>query len=264
MKKTVGGCVVVGACVIAGPVWALGTSPPTASAPAEADPASESETPELPARSPYAPRFELGARTGYGLVFGKADASATSPIKRISPGQIPFWFDLGARLGGHFFVGAYVSYGFGILSGAASDACQADQDAANGLDVSCHVQDVRLGAEFLYHPLVGTDFDPWVGLSSGWEWFSFDETASLGDQSASVGVGTDGPEYVTAQAGFDYWMSRTVTAGLFVAFSVSSDIRASTSCDAPDCSAADSASVAIHDKTIHDWLFLGGRMSFSP
>lgn len=253
MKKTVGGCIVVGALVLSGPVWAQ-ASPPTT-------PATGSATETETVRSPYALRFEFGGRTGYGLVFGKADAAASIPIKRVSPGQIPLWFDAGARFAGHYFVGAYGSYGFGILSDASSKACDADRQATS-LDISCHVHDVRLGLEFLYHPVVGADFDPWLGLSSGWEWFGFDETASAGLQSASIGLGANGPEYVTAQTGFDYWMSSNVTAGLFLAFSVASDLAASASCDAADC-ATDNVSMPIDHKAIHDWLFFGARMTFT-
>lgn len=262
MKKTVGGYVLVGASLLSGPIWAQRGASAPPPAPTETG-AGEVEASDPPPRSPYATRFELGGRTGYGLVFGKADSAAASPIKRISPGQIPLWLDLGARIGGHFFVGGYASYGFGILSDEISNACQGDQDAS-GLDVSCHVQVGRLGAEFLYHPVVGSDFDPWVGVSSGWEWFGLDETVTAGDQSASVGFGMNGPEYAMPQAGFDYWMSPKVTVGLFVGFSLSSYLSASASCDAADCSSFNTVSADIKHKALHDWLFIGGRMTFAP
>lgn len=58
------------------------------------------------------------------------------------------WLDAGARFGGGLFVGAHVSYGFGVLSGAFDRAC--DRAKSAGTDVRCDVSDVRGGIEFLF------------------------------------------------------------------------------------------------------------------
>jgi hypothetical protein len=209
-------------------------------------------------------KFELGARLGYGVPFGRGTSDG-SELKSTIAGQVPIWLEAGARIADHFFAGAYFDYGFGVLASETSDACRADQASAigAGVDVSCNTNAVRLGAEFSYHIFPKRQFDPWLGAGFGYEWFALSETASVGANSATLTIGTHGFEVMNLQLGLDISVSENTALGPFTAFTLARYRKATLGCSG-ECSAtapADS-SVDIDDKTLHEWLLFGARVTY--
>jgi len=181
--------------------------------------------------------IHFGLRLGYGIPLG--DAAAGAKLSDTVLGQIPIWVDLGWQFTPAFMVGAYFSYGFGILDGDLADACDASS-------ISCSIADIRLGLQVQYGfaPKRGTN--PWIGAGVGYEWM----TTKLGDNSATV----RGFELPMVQAGIDFGGdSRGSTIGPFVAFTMSTFDKAKVSMGSV------STSGDITDTASHNWIFLGLR-----
>jgi hypothetical protein len=208
-------------------------------------------------------KFEMGARLGYGVPFGKG-ASDGSKLNTAIVGQVPVWLDAGARIADHYFVGMYFDYGFGVSSSETKAACKLDQAAVagQGVDVSCSSHDARVGVEFLYHLLPTQRFDPWLGVGFGYEWFGLSETASVGTSSATVTFGTHGFELVNLQLGLDISISESVVVGPFMAFTLAQYRKSTLGCSG-DCSGAIvDSSADINNKTVHEWLLFGARFTY--
>lgn len=204
---------------------------------------------------------ELGGRLGYGLPFGKLGESGPD-IKDGIAGQIPIWLDFGARIAGHWFVGGYFSYGFGVFGSELGDACDAVQAEGDslGIDVSCHAQDTRLGLELLYHFAAPKEqrIDPWFGGGAGYEWLGWGYGLSAGSQRADLSAMYRGFEFVNLQLGVDFPLSETAAIGPFAAVSIAQYATASASCSGT-CGNTQNVSDDIGGKSLHEWLFFGVR-----
>lgn len=204
---------------------------------------------------------EFGGRVGYGLPLGKLGKDLPD-IKDGVMGQIPLWLDAGARIGGHLFVGAYFSYGFGIFGRELGDECDTLQSEAGavGVDVSCRAQDTRLGVEVLYHltTLEEQRVDPWFGAGIGYEWLGWGYGLSAGSQHADVSAMFRGFEFLNLQLGVDFPVAHNAGIGPFAAFSLAQYATSSLSCSGT-CGDAPRASDSIDDKSLHEWLLFGVR-----
>jgi hypothetical protein len=211
-------------------------------------------------------KLELGARTGYALRFGAASAGEASAIVNgdLAQGQVPLWFDLGARAGSRAFIGAYLQYGVVVLDQEVIDSCE-ELDRTyreQGGDASCRVHDLRLGAQVHYHfAPPGQRWDPWVGAGFGYEWLSAGVFAHGDSGSGDFGLTLHGFEFVNFQAGLDVPVADGMTVGPFVAFSFGAYERLSRSCIGELCSDAD-ATDRLRDSALHQWLFFGIRADF--
>lgn len=181
--------------------------------------------------------FEVGARLGYGIAMG--DAAEGLEMGDFVSGQIPLWLDVGYRIMPALMVGGYLQYGFGILGGDVSDACD-----ATGADCSASV--VRLGAQGQYHFMPWEAVDPWVGLGIGYEWAS----QSIGDAS----FGARGFEFLNLQGGADFAVADGLAVGPFLSFSLG---QYSTSW-------VEDESSDIEETAMHQWLTFGVRGTFVP
>lgn len=202
--------------------------------------------------------LELGARTGYGLPFGKSTGAAGDDLDRITAGQVPLWFDIGMHFSQHFTVAAYLSYGIGINSDEISAACDDAAAMAAGIDVSCTNSDVRLGVQFLFHILPESLVDPWVGLGSGFEWLALTTRASAGGESASTTFAVSGFEMFNLQAGVDFKLTPRLGLGPFVTFSNGSFSSVKLSCENLNCNAQ---SADIANTASHQWLLFGAKFT---
>jgi hypothetical protein len=199
-------------------------------------------------------RADLGARGGFSIPFGKGGANATENLNQSVAAVIPLWVELGVRVIPQLTLGAFGSYGTGIMGDTLDEACN-----RNSLD--CSATQLRAGVQARFHPLAYQTYDPWLALGVGYESlsFSFESTQHAILQPAQRGELTlKGFQLVNIQGGVDFRISprNNVTLGPFVDFAIAeySDVS---------CFGTVVCTGAIN-KTTHQWLTLGIRAAFVP
>jgi hypothetical protein len=199
-------------------------------------------------------RADLGARAGYSIPFGKGGADATEDLNQSVAGVFALGVELGMRVIPQLTVGAFGTYGTGIIGDTLDGACN-----ANNLD--CSTTQLRVGAQARFHPFAYHAYDPWIGLGVGYEslTFSFESTQHAILQPAQRGELTlKGFQPINFQGGIDFQINprSTATLGLFVDFAVAeySDVS---------CFGTVVCTNAIN-KTTHQWLTIGFRAAFVP
>jgi hypothetical protein len=211
-------------------------------------------------------KLELGVRAGYALPFGEIyDPSAGELASTdVTIGQVPLWFDIGARMGPHAYAGGYLQYGVGLLSDELSAYCD-ELDlafAAQGGGADCRVHDLRVGANFQWHfGGLGAPLDPWVGGGFGHEWLSIGAFAHRGDLRGDAAVTLRGFEFVNLQAGLDLPATDTMSVGPFLAFTTGAYASVLRSCGGNLCK-YDERRETVADQELHHWLFFGIRAAF--
>jgi len=183
------------------------------------------------------PGFDFGARLGYALPMGNADAD--SKLSDGISGAIPIVLEAGYRINPNLTVGALFQYGIARIK---------DSTTCNTSGVDCSGSVMRLGVEAIYNLNLASPLSPWVGVGTGYEWFG--TSVSAGGQSASVTA--KGFEFVTLHAGGDYRLAPNFALGPFLSFSVGQYGSVSTPNGGGD----------ITDKGIHEWIQLGVRGRF--
>lgn len=211
-------------------------------------------------------KLELGVRAGYALPFGDIyDPSAGELASTdVTIGQIPLWFDIGARMGKHAYLGGYLQYGVALLSDELSAYCdELDRSfEARGGGAECRVHDLRLGANFHYHfGGLRAPLDPWVGGGFGYEWLSVGAFAHRDDLRGNAAVTLRGFEFVNLQAGLDVPVTSSMAVGPFVAFTTGAYADVVRSCNGNLCN-YDERQSAVTDEALHHWLFFGIRAAF--
>lgn len=206
---------------------------------------------------PRRPGWELGARLGYGFAAGSTGAvpgGTDADLGDYVPGQVPLWLDAGYRLTGDFYLGAYFTYGIGIVNDDRQDACR-------NANVDCSASDKRFGVMGRYHLPLAWPMAPWVGLGVGYEWGNFSV------QQAIFGMtNTDsnwaGFEFANVQAGADYQIGRRVVVGPFMSVSFGQFRHNETTTMTGMTSTTTDVDLAT--KSIHEWIMFGARISFLP
>ncbi len=219
----------------------------TATASAQSMPQSRSgPEPEASADTGSGTGFTLAVRASAAIPFGDAYRTVSGTTVRVGDEvavAIPLQLDVGVRIAGRFFVGAYGQYGLGILQ---SGACPAG--------VTCSATVLRVGVELLYslHPAGST---PWIGLGSGWEWATLG-TGALGNQASLT---LDGWEFGHVQLGYDLAVSSVVRIGPYAMAGVG---QYSTATGGVAVHEPIYGSVPVPDRTIHGWVQFGLRSVF--
>ena len=218
----------------AGAAGAAAATSPTATSPA---PAAASAEPD-----PNATHFEVALRVGFGVPLGSAyqnDTGGDQSLGDIDSFTIPVQIDLGARLGGAWFLGAYFSYGFGGSN--STTACSGG---------ACTPSTLRFGGQVHWHLLGNASTDPWIGLGSGYERVSV---------SSDAGTATlSGWEFANIQAGLDFALGSAVKLGPWVSFSLGQYSSASSS------GSGGGISIDLQNKTLHEWITGGIRLVILP
>lgn len=185
--------------------------------------------------------FEVGLRAGYALPLG--DVSSGNAYSDFTKGIVPLQLDVGYRINGNWFAGAYFQYG---LTNVKVPEC--DQSG-----VSCSASDLRFGIEGQYHLMPANALDPWVGLGVGYEVYHSSESAGGMEASGS----TNGFEFLNATVGADYKLAPNLGVGPFLGLSLGEFSNASFSSPGqPDQSGS------IQDKALHLALSFGLRGVF--
>lgn len=186
--------------------------------------------------------FEIGLRAAYAIPFGKATDAAGDDLNQTIKHDIPLTLDLNYRFSQEVYGGLYFSYGFGALGDPVASAC------ASG--ASCSANTLRLGLQVAYHFSPRRQYDPWMGLSIGYEQTKVSASGPGGSRDATI----SGLEIANVQGGVDFRPSPLFALGPFV----SAGVGEFTHID------AGSTSGGISNTALHGWIGLGVRMSFTP
>jgi hypothetical protein len=119
-----------------------------------------------PARTGFQAQF----RTGVSIPGGSATGDPGDSLAKRYAWQIPFAFDLGAKITRSIFIGSYLHLGFGAegSDNRVERLCD-DDDSDFENDVSCSAISVRLGLEVQYSFRPASDMNPWLGYGIGFE-----------------------------------------------------------------------------------------------
>jgi hypothetical protein len=180
------------------------------------------------------PGLDVGLRLGYAAPFGKLGGVVN--MSDFFSGAIPLVLELGYRINANATIGILFQYAFALTKNCDPGA-------------SCSGSVIRLGLEGLFHIPVEGPFVPWLGLGTGYEWLSLDESGSTGGS-----VTVEGFEFLNLQAGGDYRLSPYFSLGPFVSFSLARYDSGSTS---------SGAGGEIRGKAIHEWLQFGMKGTFN-
>lgn len=229
----------------------------------KSEPVPEEDAEAAPEAADTRSGFRLGFRSGFGFVTGKVQESATQDMSGLILGQVPLWLDVGGHVSKHWVLSAYFSYGFGVLAPRMVRACDADQQAFPSADISCSSTSVRAGAAVTYHHRPNKPFDPWVGMSVGYEWFTINESAdNMGEQATLSGY-AHGFEAPTLSLGFDFRLSSLFALGPFLSFAVGRYASAGIECTGA-CAGFTTQSDDVEETSTHVWIFLGAKGTLTP
>ncbi|HVP61162.1 MAG TPA: PEGA domain-containing protein [Myxococcaceae bacterium] len=235
--------------LVVAPVVAVGAAAGAAGAAAGTPAASAAPTPAVASTGydPNGTHFEAALRVGFGIplgdAFGTDSTGLSTKMSDYASFTVPIWLDVGVRLGGSWFLGAYFSYGFG----GSTDA------TACGTGFQCSPSTLRFGGQVHWHPLGSAGLDPWVGLGSGYE------KLSIGVSGSATGTfDLSGWEFGNLQVGLDFALGSVVKIGPWVSFSIGQYGTESAS------GAKGSYSRSVPNTTIHQWLMGGIRLVILP
>lgn len=212
-------------------------APPASAAPQSAPPEGPAPIDLLaPARAPEIEHteppeggpggFEIGLRLDAQLPVG--DTFSGTSLKSMVSGQAAAQVDAGWRIDPRWEVGAFFRYGLAFVNGCPQG-------------VSCSAHNLRVGVEGQLHLSPGTSVDPWIGLGTGYEFF----TLSASTAKAKTDVTYKGLTFALLEVGADYRLSDVLGMGPYVEAS------------AGQFSSDDSGDLSR--KSLHLWLGLGVR-----
>jgi hypothetical protein len=173
--------------------------------------------------------------------------------------KIPIWIDVGYKFTPNLMVGVYGQYAPAGVKDCYSNA-------------ECSAYAWRFGAQVQYEFSPEGPIDPWVGLGIGYEIAG--ATITVKDVDVDTGepftqeakYELKGFEFANLQAGFDYKFSPAVGLGPFVSFSLgryASGEQTVTLQQGTDPAVSGTKAGGVTNKTMHEWLVLGVRGSFS-
>lgn len=177
----------------------------------------------------------VGVRSGYALRFGDVDAGR--PMSDLVTGQIPLQLEAGYRFKALTLSG-FASYGFGSVSGATKDLC----DAAGQ---SCSSSSLRIGGQLLYafgRPV--DQVEPWIGAGIGYEDIRVKRYTT---------TTWSGSEWLILEGGVDWRFGTAWSMGAFA----SASLGTYTNVD------GGGGAGVIQERQLHEWVTLGLRGTFS-
>jgi opacity protein-like surface antigen len=201
--------------------------------------------------------IEIGARLGYAFSAGHLGAppnGTDNPLGDYVGGQVPVWLDAGYRFNHDFYLGAYFSYGFGVVNDDRQNVCR-------NANVDCSASDLRVGLMGRVHLPPLAQLSPWLGLGVGYEWGSFTlEQSAIG--STSTDSSWSGFEFANLQVGADYKVASKVVIGPFVSVSIGQFRHLSTTLTTGNNEGTTDQDLA--KTSLHEWILIGARVAFAP
>lgn len=200
---------------------------------------------------------EIGARLGYAFSAGHLGAppnGSDDPLGDFVGGQIPLWLDAGYRFNPTLYLGAYFSYGFGIVNDDRQNLCR-------NANVSCSASDLRLGVMGMFHLPPLAQLSPWVGVGVGYEWGTFSlEQSAIG--SSNTDYDWAGFEFANFQTGADYQVAQKVAIAPFLSVSLG-QFRNTTTTTTTANNKVEMNNDLVKT-SLHEWILIGVRVVFAP
>jgi hypothetical protein len=230
-------------------VLALLVTTETFAAPPETK-AADPDADGPPARTGFQAQFRTGVSIPGGLASGAPDDS----LARRYAWQIPFAFDLGAKVTRSIYTGFYLHLGFGAEGSDAivEDLCD-DDDSDLENDVSCNVVTVRLGLDAQYHFEPASSMNPWVGYGIGFEAAvqSLRDTTGYRENNTASGI-----TWAQLSGGLDF--RSAVGIGPYAELALGRFTKTRTE-------VGNQVSTSnIDDRAFHAWATLGFRLVVRP
>ena len=199
--------------------------------------------------------FQMYLQTGLRIPFGDAsDAPGDSLAARYS-WQWAFDVGLGAKVTEDFYLGAYLGFSLGFEGDDThiEALCNDDDDNLEN-DISCSSATARIGLEGIYSFSPGERWNPWLGYGFGGELASQSiHDRQLGHKESATSTG-----YTWAKLSFGADYRRAVGVTPFGELAFGRFNNTDTKVD------GDSMRIAIPDRALHCWLFLGLRLVILP
>jgi hypothetical protein len=196
-----------------------------------------------PHAKPVLSALEFGLTAGVSLPSGSALPS--KDLSELFTAGLPIGVEAG-YLRGHWFVGVSGSYARLFPKEGSASGC--------GLGGGCSSHSFELGAWVAYHGSPEGRSDPWIALGAGLEW----ATLSSPGLPAEIDTTFNGFQVVQARVGLALKRGVIFGVGPFVGLSVGQYVHASTS----DGVQGTNTSMDIDNKSFHEWLTIGVRLSF--
>lgn len=194
---------------------------------------------------------QAGFRTGFAMGMGKF-AAQSGELSDNARGFIPFWLDVGYRVHPNVYIGVYGQFGWLLLR--KGGICEGEYTECSG-------QNYRVGGNLHYHFVPDGDFDPWVGLGAGYEWY-YNNVSFAESGMANRRLVFKGPEWVNVSLGLDIKNNRQGGVGPFVSLSVGQYSSLGLTDLAADGSEVVEVTESIVATEMHQWLFLGIQGSY--
>ena len=191
--------------------------------------------------------FSLGVRAAYAVPFGKAGDGTN--LNDLAKGAVPVQIDADYRFTPEWRLGVSFAYGPVLIADEGKRALE-----ATGLsDVGGHRQQV-LSLQVVRHFNTGGAFQPWVGLSGGYEWTRFAGAKLPSGKETEIGRAGIASAITI---GGDYSVSPRVTVGPYVALDLGRYGR-----NLVWVEDGDTSSSSIDDKGLHQWVRAGVKLSW--
>ena len=183
-------------------------------------------------------------RAGYAIPYGKISGDAD--LASFVQGHVPLGVDLRWRFTPRFSAGAYLSYGFGVLSDSRAGKCRV-------LGAECTASDLRTGLEAELQLSEGWKVTPYLSARVGWESFAFEEDAGVSwSRTRYYGweLGAEGGATLLERGALRVGAFLGVTGGSFYGYGARG----------PGLDASGS----ITDRALHGWFTVGVRAAIAP
>jgi hypothetical protein len=186
--------------------------------------------------------FELGVRLGYSRPMGGIAQGAS--LSDIVSNRFPLWLDVGYRFDPHWYVGAFIQYGFMSVPSSYCTTCSA-HDITGGLGAMVHL---------MPHAII----DPWFGIGVGYE------SVSGSEDMTGNSISFAGFQFCNLQAGIDYYL-QNLAIGPFMSLSVAEYSTATLTVLPDPTSGGNAGSTTVGDirgQVLHEWLTIGFRAAY--
>jgi hypothetical protein len=204
---------------------------------------------------------QVGARVGFGV--GTGSVYKDFGVSEGSNGFVPVVVDVGARVIPELYIGAYGGWAH-VIPKTNQTSCPEGY--------SCSVNDWRFGVEADWHFMPRVSYDPYIGLSTGWDILhnsvsgstQLPTPAGLAPANVEANVTDSGWEIVGLHLGADFRLGRALALGPFFTATLgryTNRTGTTTVSVGPQSQSKDAPDV---EHAMHEYYMLGVRGTINP